>query len=87
MKLLLFFTLTLFCNPGTILDHENNKKFVLQCNEPECFYTLELQNGVYFYINETKTDTVKFIVTNNSEIFLLKKQKINFFYFKQYIKI
>lgn len=59
MKLLFLLPiLTLFCNPGTVIDHNNNRKYLLQCNEPECNYTIDLEIGFYTYITENKEDYI-----------------------------
>lgn len=85
MKLLAltFPFITIFCNPGTITDYKHNKRFILRCNEPECYYYLEFdETGDYTYITEDKKDTVTFLVTENLGTMLLKRTENKPFLFE-----
>lgn len=84
MKLLFLLSiLTLFCNPGIVIDYNNNRKYLLQCDEPECNYELDLNNtGYYTYITEDKQDTVVFLVTEDLGTVLLRRTENKPFLFQ-----
>jgi len=66
--------ITLFTNPGFIYDcNEKRNILKLNCEEVECYFDLQLKQGDYKYITESRKDTVTFLISDNLGAFILRK--------------
>lgn len=73
MKIILIL-ITLFTNPGFIYDCSEKKNILkLNCLETECYFDLQLKQGDYKYITESRKDTVTFLISDNLGAFILRK--------------